>query len=62
MKRKVNAPSREERRQRIQEGTWFGRGTVFATKKSYRRQRLKQEARHIAAEESGGSETGFFVP
>lgn len=34
-----NASSSAERKERISNGTWMGRGTVFASKKSYKRSR-----------------------
>lgn len=42
-KQKLNTMNRsisEERKERISNGTWMGRGTVFASKKTYNRKRL----------------------
>ena len=48
--RAVNAPSREERRERISNGTWMGRNTVFGRDTDYKRSRAAKEGRKIINE------------
>lgn len=44
----MNAAIPEERRERLTNGTWMGRGTVFRSEKAYNRQRDKLNVWDIA--------------